>query len=49
MHVFVDQQSASKAASVGTYGGEVGYLLSKGLLTFLNSTRRLCYSLLLPG
>ena len=38
MHVFVDQQSASKAASVGTYGGEVGYLLSKGLLTFLNST-----------
>lgn len=37
MHVFVDPGQASKAASDGTYGGEVGYVASKGLLTFLNS------------
>ena len=36
MHVFVSPEEASKAASDGTYGGEVGYLASKGLLLFLN-------------
>jgi len=38
MHVFVDKTEASIAAGKGTYGGEVGYLLSKGLLLFLNTT-----------
>jgi S-DNA-T family DNA segregation ATPase FtsK/SpoIIIE len=38
MHVFVDRGDAPLAASQGTYGGEVGYYLSSGLLTFLNST-----------
>lgn len=36
MHVFVDPTQAGKAASDGTYGGEVGYAASKGLLMFLN-------------
>lgn len=36
-HVFVDRSEAAKAASQGTYGGEIGYLASAGLLTFLNS------------
>jgi S-DNA-T family DNA segregation ATPase FtsK/SpoIIIE len=38
MHVFVEKSEASLAASKGTYGGQVGYVLSKGLLMFLNST-----------
>ncbi len=38
MHVFVNPEEASKAAGDGTYGGEVGYVASKGLLVFLNGT-----------
>lgn len=37
IHVFIEPSEASKAASDGTYGGQIGYLASKTLLTFLNS------------
>ena len=36
MHVFTPEGQESKAASDGTYGGELGYLASSGLLLFLN-------------
>lgn len=37
MHVFIDPSEAQKAAADGTYGGQIGFLASSGLLLFLNS------------
>ncbi len=36
VHVFLEKDEAALAASKGTYGGQVGYLISKLFLLFLN-------------
>lgn len=37
MHVFIAPEEAQKAAGDGTYGGQIGFLASSGLMLFLNS------------